>query len=73
MKSSLGILRPNAIVTSNATGKSYPVTAIRAFGKDLETGSKEYARFLECVPRSVFITATVREGVRIEIGVGLEK
>lgn len=69
----LGVLRANGVVVSNATGKSYPVTAIRAFGKDFEVGSKEYVRFLECVPRSVFITATVGEGVRIEIGVGLEK
>jgi len=70
---SLGILRSGAIVVSNATGKFYPVTSIRAFGKDLEPESKEYVRFLECVPRSVFIIATVGEGVRIEIGVGLEK
>ncbi len=71
-KQTLAVLRPGGIVVSNVTGKQYVVAAIRAFGKDFAPQSKEYVRFLECVPRSVFITAPVDGGVRIEIGIGLE-
>jgi hypothetical protein len=51
----------------------YPVRAIRAFGEDLLPGSKRFSDFLEMTPRCVTITEVVDDGVRVEIGVGLEK
>ena len=74
MKPTIAILRANEIVVSNATGKSYTVGAIQAFGEPLVSKSKQYTSFLLCVPRSVFITELLPDGcVKIEIGIGLTK
>jgi len=74
MKPTVAILRANGVVVSNATGKNYNVRAIQAFGEPLAPETKQYTSFLLCVPRSVFITELMPcGGVRIEIGIGLEK
>lgn len=73
-KTSIGVLRANGIVISNATGKSYAVGAIKCFSEALVPGSKEYTNYLLSVPKSVFITELLPDGrVQIDIGIGLTK
>jgi hypothetical protein len=55
------------MVESHSTRKQYPITGLRLYGVEISPDSKEYARFLEVVPRCVKITAKLGEGVIIEV------
>jgi hypothetical protein len=63
----VGSVRKNHMVESHSTRKQYPITGLRLYGVEISPDSKEYARFLEVVPRCVKITAKLGEGVIIEV------